>query len=80
MWAGVVVSTAAFHARVRGLFPGLSGLKGTKLFFPHPISLVGSISIVGSVLGLRPPGFKFRILCLDGIIISPFPRGSPGPI
>ena len=32
----VVVSTAAFHARVRGSVPGLSGLKETKLFLPHP--------------------------------------------
>ena len=33
----VVVSTAAFHARVRGSVPGLGGLKkGTKLFLPHP--------------------------------------------
>ena len=27
----VVVSTAAFHARVRGSFPGLGGLKETKM-------------------------------------------------
>ena len=27
---GVVVSTAAFHARVRGSVPGLGGLKETK--------------------------------------------------
>ena len=32
----VVVSTAAFHARVRGLVPGLGGLKETKMFPPHP--------------------------------------------
>ena len=31
----VVVSTAAFHARVRGSVPGLSGLKETKMF-SHP--------------------------------------------
>ena len=30
----VVVSTAAFHTRVRGSFPGLSGLKKQKWFFP----------------------------------------------
>ena len=31
----VVVSTAAFHARVRGSVPGLGGLKKTKkCFFP----------------------------------------------
>ena len=32
----VVVSTAAFHARVRGSVPGLGGLKETKMFLPHP--------------------------------------------
>ena len=30
----VVVSTAAFHARVRGSVPGLGGLKKQKCFFP----------------------------------------------
>ena len=42
----VVVSTAAFHARVRGSVPGLGGLKETKMFFPHPrvkVSIVGSL-------------------------------------
>ena len=41
----VVVSTAAFHARVRGSVPGLGGLKETKMFLPHPrvkVSIVGS--------------------------------------
>ena len=41
-----MVSTAAFHARVRGSVPGLGGLKGTKLFLPHPrvkVSIVGSL-------------------------------------
>ena len=32
----VVVSTAAFHARVWGSVPGLGGLKETKMFLPHP--------------------------------------------
>ena len=32
----VVVSTAAFHAGVRGSVPGLGGLKETKMFLPHP--------------------------------------------
>ena len=43
---GVVVSTAAFHARVRGSVPGFSGLKKTKMFLPHPrvkVSIVGSL-------------------------------------
>ena len=42
----VVVSTAAFHARVRGSVPGLGGLKETKMFLPHPrvkLSIVGSL-------------------------------------
>ena len=42
----VVVSTAAFHARVRGSVPSLGGLKETKLFHPHPR---GKVSIVGSL-------------------------------
>ena len=40
-----MVSTAAFHARVRGSVPGLGGLKETKMFLPHPrvkVSIVGS--------------------------------------
>ena len=43
---GVVVSTAAFHARVRGSFPGIGGLKETKMFLPHTLiklSTVGSL-------------------------------------
>ena len=41
-----VVSTAAFHARVRGSVPGLGGLKETKMFLPHPrvkVSIAGSL-------------------------------------
>ena len=42
----VVVSTAAFHARVRGSVPDLGGLKLTKMFLPHPrvkVSIVESL-------------------------------------
>ena len=42
----VMVSTAAFHAKVRGSVPGLGGLKETKMFLPHPrvkVSIVGSL-------------------------------------
>ena len=42
----VVVSTVAFHARVRGSVPGLGGFKETKMFLPHPrvkVSIVGSL-------------------------------------
>ena len=41
-----MVSTAAFHARVRGSVTGLGGLKKTKMFLPHPrvkVSIVGSL-------------------------------------
>ena len=41
-----MVSTAAFHARVRGSVPGFGGLKETKMFLPHPrvkVSIVGSL-------------------------------------
>ena len=41
-----MVSTAAFHARVRGSVPGLGGLKETKLFLPH---LRVKVSILGSL-------------------------------
>ena len=37
----------------------------------------------GSVLGLRPPGFEFRILRFKGsfsLFISPSSGGSPGPV
>ena len=43
---GVVVSTAALHARARGSVPGLGGLKVTKIILPHPrvkLSIVGSL-------------------------------------
>ena len=81
----VVVNTAAFHARARGSVPG--GLKEKKL--------VSSLSTCetqyfrepplprGSVLGLRPPGLEFRILCLEDSVISfisPSSGGSPGPV
>ena len=39
----VVVSTAAFHARVRGSSPGLCDLKETEMFFPHPLVIVGCL-------------------------------------
>ena len=42
----MVVSTAAFHARVRASVPGLGGLKEIKMFLPHPrvkVSIVGSL-------------------------------------
>ena len=41
-----MVSTATFHARVRGSVPRLGGLKQKKMFLPHPRvkgSIVGSL-------------------------------------
>ena len=37
----VVVSTAAFHARARGSFPGVGGLKEAKMFLPHLLVKLG---------------------------------------
>ena len=42
----LVVSTAAFYARVLGSVPGLGGVKETKMFLPHPrvkVNIVGSL-------------------------------------
>ena len=77
----VVVSTAAFHARVRGSVPGLGGLKETKMFLPHPRV---KVSIVGSLRDREVAcSAEFRILCLEDsviLIISPSSGGSPGPV
>ena len=83
----VVVNTAAFHARVRGSVPGLGGLKKTKNV-SSPSTCENQYCGVppcprGNVLGLGPPGLEFRILCLEGSvisIISPSSGGSPGPV
>ena len=80
----VVVTTAAFHARVRGSVPGLGGLTKTKNV-SSPSTCESQYcgeppSPRGSVLGLRPPGLEFRILCLEDSIISPSSGGSPGPV
>ena len=63
----VVVSTAAFHARVRGSVPGLGGLKETKLFLPHPrvkVSIVGSLrdrEVAYSVSDRQGSNFEFCV-------------------
>ena len=61
-----MVSTAAFHARVRGLVPG--GLKETRNV-SSPSTCKSQYCGEppwprGSLLGLRPPGCEFLILCL----------------
>ena len=59
-----MVSTAAFHASVRGSVPGLGGLKETKnVSSPSTCEsqYCGEPPLPrGSVLGLRPPGLKFE--------------------
>ena len=63
----VVVSTAAFHARVRGSVPGLGGLKETKMFLPHPrvkVSIVGSLrdrEVACSVLDRQGSNFEYCV-------------------
>ena len=63
----VVVSTAAFHARVRGSVPGLGGLKETKMFLPHPrvkLSIVGSLrdrEVVCSASDRQGSNFEFCV-------------------
>ena len=69
-----MVTTAAFRARVRGSFPGLGGLKENKNVSSPSTRKTPQYCGEppwprGSVLGLRPPGFEFRILCLDGSVI-----------
>ena len=71
---GVVVSTAASHARVRDSVPDLGGLKETKMFLPHPrvkVSIVGSLrdrEVACSASARQGP--NFRILCLEDSVIS----------
>ena len=40
----VVVSTAAFHARFRGSFPDLGGLKEAKMLLPPPLVKVSTVT------------------------------------
>ena len=76
----VVVSTAAFHARVWGSVPGLGGLKETKLFLPHPrvkVSIVGSLrdrEVACSASDRQGSNFE------SCVWISPSSGGSPGPV
>ena len=73
----VVISTAAFHARVRGPFPSLGGLKGTKIFLPHPLV---KFSIVGSLCDREvscsasdPQGLNFEF-CVRRAVLSHHPQ------
>ena len=50
----VVVSTAAFHARVRGSVPGPGGLKDTKMFLPHTRVKLSTAAFHARVRGSVP--------------------------
>ena len=85
---GVLVGTAAFHARVRGSFPGLGGLKETKMFLPHPLvklSTVGSLcDLEVTFSGSDLQGLNFES-CIWMAVSShsshhPHSGGSPGLI
>ena len=73
----VVVSTAAFHARVPGSFPGLGGLKEKTLFLPHPLvkhSIVESLcdrEVACSASDLQGLNFKS---CVWRAVSSDQPR------
>ena len=60
-------STAAFHARVRGSFPGLGGLKETQMFLPHPLVKLSSVGSFGDrEVACSAPD----LMCLEGGVIS----------
>ena len=73
----VMVSSAAFHVKFRKTEKNSSPSTCESQYCgEHPWSR-------GSVLGLRPPGLEFRILCLEDSVISifsPSSGGSPGPV
>ena len=63
----VVVSTAAFHARVWGSVPGLGGLKEAKMFLLHSrvkVSIVGSLrdrEVACSASDCQGSNFKYCV-------------------
>ena len=73
-----MVSTAAFHARVRGSVPGLGGLKETKMFLCHPrvkLSIVGSLrdrEVACSASDRQGPVFEGQCHLIHLIILRRF--------
>ena len=87
-WGGgprVVVSTAAFHARVRDSVPVLGGLKETKMFLPHPrvkVSIVGSLrdrEVACSASDRQETNFESCVCRTVPSQSSHHPQ-SPGPV
>ena len=76
----VVVSTADFHAGVRGSVPGLGGLKEAKLFLPHPrvkLSIVGSLrdrEVACSASDRQGPNFESCVWRTVSSHSSPHPQ------
>ena len=79
----IVVSTAAFHARVRGSVPGLGGLKEPKMFLPHPrvkVSIVESLrdrEVACSASDRQGSNFES---CVWRTVSSHSSNHSPGPV
>ena len=67
---GAVVKAACLKkSEIAGLSPALAfKFQRNQMFLPR--SLVKIQWPRGSVLGLRPPGLEFRIMCLDDSVIS----------
>ena len=78
----------AWKIRDRGFEPyyGLHDLNKQFFFYRLPVIIQycgKPLRPGGSVLGLKPPGLKFRILCREGSVISfilPSSGGSPDPV
>ena len=61
--------------------------KRNKIFLPRSLVMIQYCEDPplpkGSVLGLKPPGLEFRIMCLEGsviLFISPSSDDSHGPV
>ena len=80
-----MVSTVAFHARVRGLVPGLGGLKETKNVSSHPrVKVLWGASVTERERA-RPQTARVRISNPGSggqchLNLSPSSGGSPSPV
>ena len=86
---GAVVKAACLESRRSRVQTTTLAFKfhKNKLFLPRSLVMIQYCLEPpwprGGVLGLRPPGLEFRILCLEGSVIpfiSPSSGGSPGPL
>ena len=66
----VVVRTAAFHARVRGSFPGFRGFKETEMFLPLPLVKLSNVE------RLRDREVACSASDLQGLISNPMSGGQ----